>query len=168
MTAQLAEFELRQTEQAMAHTRQALAIARETGSRSSEGVFLGNLGSSYLALGQTERAVQHFQQACEIGDKIKDAEVQAEARLGLAQVHLYREEWRDARQIAEAAPSRRCQPVLTQVLVALGTGYLREGNRAKASEAFSAGLSAASTSLSSTAGNAHVLYSKGSPAQDRL
>ena len=153
--------DLGQTDRAIEHTQQAVAIAREIGNRYSEGVFLGDLGSSYLALGQAERAAGYYQRACEIGDEIEDAQVQAEARLGLAQVHLYREEWRDARQIAETAPSRRYQPVLTQVLVALGTAYLREGNRAKAGEAFTAALSAASTSPPSTGGPADVLYAKG-------
>ena len=83
------------------------------------------------------------------------------ARLGLARIHLYREEWPDARQVAEAAPSRGYGPVLAQMFTALGTAYLREGDRAKAAGAFSAALSAADTLLAGTNGPIDVLYAKG-------
>jgi hypothetical protein len=90
-----------------------------------------------------------------------DAQVQAEARFGLAQVSLSREEWAEARQITETIQSRRYQPVLTQVLVALGTAYLREGDRVNAGRAFSDAVSTADNLLAGTSGIAHVLYAKG-------
>ena len=40
---------LGQTQQAIAHYEQALAIARETGNRNNEGLWLGSLGASYAA-----------------------------------------------------------------------------------------------------------------------
>ena len=46
--------------------RQALAIARETGNRNDEGLWLGNLGTSYAALGQTQQAIAHYEQALTI------------------------------------------------------------------------------------------------------
>jgi tetratricopeptide (TPR) repeat protein len=153
--------DLGQSAQAIEHYQQALAIARQTGNRSGEGFWLASLGNIYRDLGQTERAVEHYQQAVEIGDDTGYAQVQAEARLGLAQVHLYREEWPQARQVAETAPSRVYPPILAQVFTALGTAYLRQGDRANADEAFSAALSAANTLLTGTISNVHVLYAKG-------
>ena len=44
-----------QTERAVEHYQQALAITSETGDRSSEGTRLGSLGRIYSTLGQTER-----------------------------------------------------------------------------------------------------------------
>ena len=45
---------------------QALAIARETGNRNSEGTWLGNLGNRYADLGQTQQAIAHYEQALAI------------------------------------------------------------------------------------------------------
>jgi tetratricopeptide (TPR) repeat protein len=149
-----------QTQRAIEHYQQALDMTRETGNRRSEGVWLGNLGASHLALGQAERAIEYYQQALEIGDETQDAQVEAEARLGLAQVHLYREEWAAARQIAQTAPSHGYRPVLTQILVALGMAYLRDGDRSQARQAFSDALSTADTLLASSGGTAHVLFAK--------
>ena len=153
--------DLGQTEQAIEYARQGLAIARETGDRSSEGLWLSNLGGCYADLGQTEQAIDHCQQAADLGDETGDAQVQAEARLGLAQVHLCQEEWPKAQQVAEAALSRGYQPVLPSLLAALGTAYLREGDRVSAEEAFSGALSAANTLLTGTHGFLYVLYAKG-------
>ena len=50
--------DLGQTEKAIEHYQQALAIARETGNRGREGAWLGNLGNSYRILGQTEKAIE--------------------------------------------------------------------------------------------------------------
>ena len=152
---------LGQTEKAIEHYQQALAIARETSHRGREGLQLGGLGNSYATLGQTEKAIEHYQQAIEIGDDTGNAQVQAEARLGLAQVHLYQEEWPQARQLAETAPSRGYRPVLAHVFAALGTAYLREGDHANADEAFSDALSAANALLAGTGGPINVLYAKG-------
>jgi tetratricopeptide (TPR) repeat protein len=150
-----------QTEKAIDHYQQALAIARETGNRNYEGAWLGKLGDSYADLGQTEKAAEHYRQAAKIGDDTGNAQVKAEARLGLARVHLYREEWAEARQVAEAAPSRGYPPVEAQMFAALGTAHLREDDRANAVAAFSAALSAANTFLAGTQGPIDVLYAKG-------
>jgi tetratricopeptide (TPR) repeat protein len=150
-----------QTEKAIEYQQQALAIARETGNRYSEGLWLGNLGDSNADLGQTEKAIEHYQQAAEIGDVTGNVQVKAAARLGLAQVHLYRQEWPEARHVAEGAPSRGYPPTSAQMFAALGTAFLREGDRANAAEAFSAALSAADTLLTSTQGPIDVLYAKG-------
>ena len=50
---------LGQYAKAIEHHTQALAIARETGDKRSEGITLGNLGSAYDALGQHAEAVEH-------------------------------------------------------------------------------------------------------------
>jgi tetratricopeptide (TPR) repeat protein len=153
--------DLGQAERAMQHYQQALAIAREIGDRGSEGYRLRSFGNVYADLGQTEKAIEHYQQALEIGEDTGNAQVQAEALLGLAQVYLYRQEWHEARQAAEAAPGRGYPAVLAQMLVALGTAYLREGDRTNAADAFSAALSAANTFLTGTQGPIDVLYAKG-------
>ena len=150
-----------QTEKAIDHYQQALAIARETGKRSSEAFRLNGLGNTYSDLGRTDRAVEYYQQALEIGEDTGNAQVRAEARLGLVQVHLYRQEWPEARQVAEAAPSRGYPLVLPQMFAALGTAYLREGDRANAANAFSAALSAANTLLTGIQGPSDVLYTRG-------
>ena len=153
--------DLGQTGRAVEHYQQALAIAREIGDRRSEGSWLAALGNSYRDLGQTEQAIEHYQHAAKIGDATGNAQVAAEACLGLAQARLYREEWPEARRAAEAARSHGSGQVLPEVFAALGTAYLREGDRANAEEAFSAALSAANTLLAGTHGMIHVLYAKG-------
>jgi tetratricopeptide (TPR) repeat protein len=146
---------------AIAHYQPALAIAREIGDRGSEGCWLGGLGGCHADLGQTGQAIDYYQQAAGIGDDIGDAQVQAEACLGLAYARLYRGEWPEARRAAEAARSYGYGPVLPQVFAALGTAHLREGDRADAGEAFSAALSAANTLLAGTHGMISVLYARG-------
>ena len=47
------------------------------------------------------------------------------------------------------------------MFAALGTAYLREGDRTNAAEAFSAALSEANTLLTGTQGPIDVLYAKG-------
>jgi tetratricopeptide (TPR) repeat protein len=153
--------DLGQAERAIEHCQQALAIDRETGNRSAECSCLSALGYIYEDLGQADQAIGHYQQAIEIGDEIGNAQIQAEARLGLAQVHLYREEWPEARQVTGAIAARGYQPVLAQVLTAFGTAHLREGDRANASDAFSAALSAADTLLADARGPVRVQYAKG-------
>jgi hypothetical protein len=48
-------------------------IARDIGDRRGEGIALGNLGSAYVILGETRRAIEPFEQdlviAREIGDR---------------------------------------------------------------------------------------------------
>ncbi len=60
---------LGQTEHAIEHTQQALAIARETGDRRREGAWLGNLGECYADLGQIDQAIEHTQQALAIAPR---------------------------------------------------------------------------------------------------
>jgi tetratricopeptide (TPR) repeat protein len=157
----IAYSRLGRSEKALEMLDQALVFSRELKDRTEEGNTLVALGLTYGGMGQTEKAIDHYQQALEIGDETGNAQVQAEARLGLAQVHLYREEWPEARQLAETPSSRGYRPVLAEVLAVLGTAYLREGDRAKAGEAFSAALSAANTLLADTNGLIDVLYAKG-------
>ncbi len=153
--------DLRQSEQAVEHYQQALAITRETGNRGGEAFWLAGLGNVYRDLEQTEQAFDYYQQAVEIGDDTGHAQVQAEARYGLAQVHLFRGEWPEARKVAESAPSQGYRPLLPQVFATLGTAYLREGHPANAGKAFSAALSAANDLLAGTDGLIDVLYAKG-------
>ena len=153
--------DLGETERAVEFFQQALAIAREAGDRASEGLWLGNLGSCYVDLEETERAVDQYQVALAIGEESRNAQVQAGALLGLAQAHLYQEDWPEARRAAEAAQGCGYQLVLPQALAALGIAYLREGDRTKAGEAFSAAVSAADTLLTSASGPIDVLYAAG-------
>ncbi|HUK68249.1 MAG TPA: tetratricopeptide repeat protein [Streptosporangiaceae bacterium] len=152
---------LGQTGRAVEHYQQALAIAREVGDRASEGSWLVALGNSYRDLGQTVQAIEHYQHAAKIGDATGNAQVEAEACLGLAQARLYREEWPGARRAAEAARRHGSGQLLPQVFAALGTAHLREGDRTNAEQAFSAALSAANSLLPGTHGMIYVLYAKG-------
>ncbi len=152
--------DLRQTQTAIECYQQALAIARETGNRYIEGLLLCYLGQCYADMGQTQTAIEHFQQAIVIGDDTGNVQVQAESRLGLAQVHLYREEWPEARQVAEIALGHGYRPVMAQLFNAAGIAHLHEGNRTDAGAAFSAALAAADTLLEGTHGNADVRYAK--------
>jgi len=151
---------LGQTQTAIEHDQQALTIFRETGNRSNEGAALGNLGECYADLGQTQTAIEHYRQAVEIGDDTGWVQGQAESRLGLAQVHLYREEWPEARQVAELALGHGYRPVMAQLFNAVGIAHLHEGNHTYAGAAFSAALAAADTLLEGTHGNADVRYAK--------
>jgi len=153
--------DLGQAGRAVEYYEQALAIARETGDRRSEGSWLGAIGNSYADLGQAEQAIEHYEEAAEIGADIANAQVQAEARLGLAYAHLDREEWPEARRAAEAARSHGYGPALPQVFAALGTARLCGGDHANAHEAFSAALSAADSLLAGSNGMIYVLYVKG-------
>jgi tetratricopeptide (TPR) repeat protein len=150
-----------QTEQAIEHYQQALAIFRETGNRGNEGYVLTYLGNIYSTLGRMDEAIECYQQALEISNETGTAEVQAEAHLGLARVHLAREEWPQARQAAQTALHYRYQPLLAQAFAALGTAYLREGDCAEAIKAFTAAQSAANTLLAGTSGPINVMYAKG-------
>jgi tetratricopeptide (TPR) repeat protein len=153
--------DLGQTGWAVEHYQQAVAIAREIGDRGSEGCWLGGLGGCYADLGQTGRAVEHYQQAAEIGNDTGNAQVQAEACLGLAHAHLDQEEWPEARLAADVARSLGYVPALPQLWTALGTAYLREGDLTNAEAAFSAALSAPSTVLGGIHSIIYVLYAKG-------
>ena len=51
---------------------QGLAIAREIGDRRGEANALGNLGVVYAALGQTENAIRHLQEAVAVANEIAD------------------------------------------------------------------------------------------------
>ena len=152
--------DLGQTQAAIEHYQQALAIARETGDRGSEGGWLGYLGQCYASLGQTQTAIEHYQQAIEISDDIGYAQVQAESRLGLAQVHLDRGEWLEARQVAEIALGHGYRPTMAQLYNAVGIAHLHQGNRTDAAAAFSDALSAADTLLEGGHGVADARYAK--------
>ena len=133
--------------------------ARPDGRR-GEGSWLGALGNSYQDLGQIEQAMEHYQQAAEIGDDTGNAHSGRSLprpRPGPPVPGRMAE----ARLAADAARIHGYGPVLPQVCATLGTAYLREGGRAKAEEAFSAALSAANTLLAGTHGMIYVLYAKG-------
>ena len=153
--------DLGQAGRAVGYYEQALAIARETGDRCSEGAWLAAVGNGHADLGQTKQAIDHYEEAAEIGGDLANAQVQAEAHLGLAHAHLDREEWPEARRAAEAARSHEYGPALPQVFAALGTARLRGGDHVHAYEAFSAALSAADTLLAGSNGMISVLYVKG-------
>jgi tetratricopeptide (TPR) repeat protein len=63
---------LGQTERAVEHYQQALAIAREAGLRRNEGALLDKLGGIYRLIGQTERAIEHSRQALAIARETGD------------------------------------------------------------------------------------------------
>ncbi|HVF60215.1 MAG TPA: tetratricopeptide repeat protein [Thermoanaerobaculia bacterium] len=64
----------------------AVAAARRRNDRAAEGRHLGNLGTSYLELGETQRAIEHFEQSLAIVREIGDrrSESNALGNLGLA------------------------------------------------------------------------------------
>jgi tetratricopeptide (TPR) repeat protein len=59
-------------QEAIAHYKQALEIAREIGDRANEGLWLGNLGNSYVLLGRYQEAIAHYEQALEIAREVGD------------------------------------------------------------------------------------------------
>jgi tetratricopeptide (TPR) repeat protein len=51
---------------------EALAIAREIGSREGEGAALGNLGNAYSDLGEVRKAIEFYEHALDIARDIGD------------------------------------------------------------------------------------------------
>jgi tetratricopeptide (TPR) repeat protein len=152
--------DLGQTQKAIEHYQQALAIARETGNRHAEGLFLGYLGQCFADVGQTQTAIEYYRQAIVICDDAGVVQGQAEGRLGLAQAHLYTQEWPEARRVAEIALGHGYRPVIAQLHNTVGIAHLHEGNRTAAGAAFSEALSAADTLLEGAQGSADVRYAK--------
>jgi tetratricopeptide (TPR) repeat protein len=79
---------LGQSERAIDLYQQALAIARETGDRSSEGQWLGGLGDVYVTLGQSERAIDLYQQALAIARDTGSRGQEAVVLGGLGDVYV--------------------------------------------------------------------------------
>ena len=61
------------------------SIFREIGDRRGEGNSLGNLGNAYAALGETRRAIEHYQQSLAIGREISDPRIIDACEKGLRQ-----------------------------------------------------------------------------------
>jgi hypothetical protein len=66
------------------HHEQALVISRETGDRRGEDGALGNLGNAYAALGETRRAIEHYEQSLAIGHAISDPRIIQACEEGLS------------------------------------------------------------------------------------
>lgn len=58
--------------QAIGSYEQSLKMAREIGDRIGEGQTLGNLGATYMALGEMKRAIEFYEQSLEIAREIGD------------------------------------------------------------------------------------------------
>jgi tetratricopeptide (TPR) repeat protein len=85
---QLAEgaFYSSQFSKAKSHAEQALALARETGSRKDEGRALGRLGSIYAELQDTVRALDCFKQSQTIAREIGDRQLEGTALGGVGTI----------------------------------------------------------------------------------
>jgi tetratricopeptide (TPR) repeat protein len=85
-----AYFTLGEVRQAIASYEQALALARETGDRQSEGRWLGNLGNAYFTLGEVRQALAYHEQALAIAREIGDRRGEGAwlGNLGLAYADL--------------------------------------------------------------------------------
>ena len=75
-----------QVGRAIEFLEESLAIAREIDDRRNEGVWLGNLGSVHLDLGQIERAIEFYEQALIVAREIGDRQNEGVwlGKLGLA------------------------------------------------------------------------------------
>ena len=78
---------LGQTERAIEPTQQALAIARETGNRLYEGLWLGTLGEIYRNLGQIEEAMGLTQQALAIARETGNREIEGAWLVNLGDIY---------------------------------------------------------------------------------
>ena len=152
---------LGQTQQAMAHYEQALAIARETGNRNDEGWWLGNLAEILGDEGHLTEAIQHALDAVKIGNEISSPNLGSYGNGYLALARLYSGDLSAGRAAAEAA----CQYDEPQnnhyVSTLLGVIALRQGNQAAARQSFTVAMDHVETLLSAYAQNYEALDSKG-------
>jgi tetratricopeptide (TPR) repeat protein len=82
-----AYWALGQSERAIEFYEEALAIARETGDRQRESLWLDHLGSAYRDLGQVERAIEFYEQALAIAREIGDRREEGESLSNLGLIY---------------------------------------------------------------------------------
>jgi tetratricopeptide (TPR) repeat protein len=83
----LAYMDLGETDKAIDHYKQALAVHREIGDRRGEGLGLGNLGLVYAGLGETDKAIDHYEQQLVIAREIRDRRSEGNALGNLGVVY---------------------------------------------------------------------------------
>ena len=132
---------------------QALTVCREMGYRAMESNILDNLASAYGDLGSWSQAAEYSRQAIEIADAISDTQVQNEARLTLARIHLLAGDPHAAQQAALAARDLPYPLLRAQVSLLLGIAQLRQDQPAAAAREFGDAAAQADTLLQQADGN---------------
>jgi tetratricopeptide (TPR) repeat protein len=127
---------LGQINTAQDHYQQALAIHREIGDRAGEANQLSNLGDCYADLTQFPRAIEKYSIAIEIADEIGIAQTQCEARVSLAQAHLYLGDIEACHTTATNALAYDYPPARTQAHLLLGIAQLIQGEHLLAQQYF--------------------------------
>jgi len=116
----------------------ALSAARELKDKAAEGVHLGNLGNAYAALGETRKAIEHYEQHLKIAREIGDRRGEGNALGNLGNAYAAVGETRkaieyheQALKIAREIGDRRGEG---NALGNLGLAYAALGERRKAIE----------------------------------
>jgi tetratricopeptide (TPR) repeat protein len=127
---------LGQISTAQDHCQQALTIYREIGNRAGEVNQLGNLGDCDADLGQFPSAIEKYLIAIEIADEIGAAQTRCEARVSLAQAHLYMGDVEACHTTATNALAYDYPPARAQAHLLLGIAQLIRGEYLLAQQCF--------------------------------
>ena len=122
--------------EALEYCQASLRLARDIGSRLMECAALMYLADLHSSQDHLESAVELYEQAIRIADEIAFAQVQNEARVGLALAYLYQGNLPLARAAAEAAQKHGSPQNRSLTYAALGLITLRQGDRNAARLAF--------------------------------
>lgn len=116
--------------------QQALTLSRETGDRYTASNALDNLANAYGDLAAWGQASEFSRQAIAIADALGSAQVQNEARLTLARIHLLAGDPQAAHQVARAARDHPYPLYRAQLSLLLGITQLRQGQPSVAAQEF--------------------------------
>ena len=130
-----------------------MAIDREIGNRSGEATHLTNLGDCYAALQEWDRARGYQREAIALADDIGFAQIQSEARLGLAKTQLFAGNLPAAQPSITDARDKPFPPTQPDIALVAGIIRLRKNDPADAAEAFREALSQAEQKLTATPGD---------------
>ena len=153
--------ELGQTALAVEYCDSALEKTQEIGFRYAESLTLSYLGDAFADRAQWDKATEHYERAIQIADETGNAEVAIGARTGVALACISLGDYlRAQRPIAEA---QRCSVPRKSYVVpfVLGLLALRQGDRARATEAFANAVALAEKLLTHSPRNSRCSESKG-------
>jgi tetratricopeptide (TPR) repeat protein len=111
----------------------AVTAARRLGDRAAEGIHVGTLGGTYRALGQAERAMEHYQQALVIAREIGDRGLEGDqlCNLGIA--------YRALGQVERAIEHYQQALAITREIGAASAEHSAEWTHARRSEGVNLG-----------------------------
>jgi len=139
----------------------ALIIDRKTSDRNGESIALENMGHACLSSGEDQQARGNYQQAIQIADEISSPMVQLNARWGLAQTYLFKNDLVNALAIIEAALQYDMPRNNHNATTLHGVIALRQGERETAQEAFTKSIAQADEILAKTPDYYSALDAKG-------